>query len=158
MATNYNITPKEFNGTDYDTLYFKNTSQQSLLNDNAFATLLGLSGTPNVNDALKAVLNSTVYVGEYVGNDDYGVNTPNILQFTFIPKLVIIGKDINDTSSTNPLGIIPYSCSIVTQDLESLPTTWNTVSDTTTVSWYSSSNSGQQLNAEGVQYHYYAFR
>ena len=164
MGTNYNITPKQFNGSDYDTLYFKNTSQQSLLNDNAFATLLGLSTilnpnpNVNVNDALKAVLSSTVYAGSYSGGNEYGSTNPNQISVSFVPKIIIIGIDASYSGVANSFGIIPYSCKCVTQDLQSLSTTWTTEGNTTTVSWYSSSNADAQLNASGVTYYWYALR
>ena len=53
MATNKNFTMRQYNGTDYDVLYPKSTSQQILLNDSTLASNLGLSGAnPTVNDAL----------------------------------------------------------------------------------------------------------
>lgn len=56
MSTTKNITMKQFNGIDYDTIYPKNTSQQVLLNDSDLANSLGLTNTdPTVNDALGAV-------------------------------------------------------------------------------------------------------
>lgn len=48
MATEYNITQKQYNGTDYDTLYPQTTSQQVLLNDSA----ISYTGSATVNGAL----------------------------------------------------------------------------------------------------------
>lgn len=48
MATEYNITQKQYNGTDYDTLYPETTSQQVLLNDDA----ISYTGSATVNGAL----------------------------------------------------------------------------------------------------------
>ena len=48
MATEYNITQKQYNGTDYDTLYPQTTSQQVLLNDGA----ISYTGSATVNGAL----------------------------------------------------------------------------------------------------------
>lgn len=48
MATEYNITQKQYNGTDYDTLYPQTTSQQVLLNDNT----ISYTGDATVNGAL----------------------------------------------------------------------------------------------------------
>ena len=48
MATEYNITQKQYNGVDYDTLYPETTSQQVLLNDSA----ISYSDNPTVNGAL----------------------------------------------------------------------------------------------------------
>lgn len=60
MSTTKDITMKQFNGIDYDTLYPKNTSQQVLLNDSDLADSLGLTNTdPTVNDALGAITDGT---------------------------------------------------------------------------------------------------
>lgn len=48
MATEYNITQKQYNGVDYDTLYPQTTSQQVSLNDDAIL----YSANPTVNGAL----------------------------------------------------------------------------------------------------------
>lgn len=48
MATEYNIIQKQYNGTDYDTLYPQTTSQQVLLNDNT----ISYTGDATVNGAL----------------------------------------------------------------------------------------------------------
>lgn len=48
MATEYNITQKQYNGVDYDTLYPQTTSQQVSLNDDAIL----YSDNPTVNGAL----------------------------------------------------------------------------------------------------------
>ena len=48
MATEYNITQKQYNGTDYDTLYPRTTSQQVLLNDGE----ISYTGSATVNGAL----------------------------------------------------------------------------------------------------------
>lgn len=86
MASENNITMKQYNGTDYDTLYPKNTSQQSLLNDSTLATALGLSGTPTVNDALTAINTlvaggAKIETGSYVGTGTYGASNPCSLTF-----------------------------------------------------------------------------
>lgn len=60
MSTTKDITMKQFNGIDYDTLYPKNTSQQVLLNNGALADSLGLTNSdPTVNDALGAISDGT---------------------------------------------------------------------------------------------------
>lgn len=88
---NYNFTMKEFNGTSYDTLYPKTTSQQVLLNDSALATKLGLSGTPTLND----VLNNGALFGEIVtrvGTNSSDVSSPCTLTFSRpVDVIMIVG-------------------------------------------------------------------
>lgn len=95
MGTNYNITQKQYNGNDYDTLYPKNTSQQVLLNDSALATALGLSGTPNVNDVLGVLTNQGVRceIKTYTGDNTESKS----ITFDTMPDLVYIYR-------TTPVG------------------------------------------------------
>lgn len=162
MGTNYNITPKQFNGTDYDTLYFKNTSQQVLLNDSDLATILGLSGTPNVDEALNEILTSTVEVSGYDGgNNEHTSTTPMSVEIPFQPKFVIIS---NFSSDNWGLGLFPYNCigaDIAKSDPTVYTTSWNTVSDgTTTLTWYYPNQSAASVNLDvgSVHYYVYAFR
>lgn len=54
MAVIKDITMHQYNGTDYDTLYPKTTSQQILLNDSELANLYGVDSTNGtVNDVLQ---------------------------------------------------------------------------------------------------------
>ena len=108
MATNKNITMKQFNGADYDTLYPKTKveqvegayTQQQILADST-KTLFGLE-TGAVPDeafvALKSLINgisassigaARIEIGSYTGT---GVNTgtAKTLIFSFKPKVVII--------------------------------------------------------------------
>ena len=108
MATNKNITMKQFNGADYDTLYPKTKveqvegayTQQQILSDST-KTLFGLE-TGAVPDeafvALKNLINgisassigaARIELGSYTGT---GVNTgtAKTLVFSFKPKVVII--------------------------------------------------------------------
>ena len=108
MATNKNITMKQFNGADYDTLYPKTKveqvegayTQQQILSDST-KRLYGL-GSDAVPDeafvALKNLINgisassigaARIELGNYTGT---GVNTSTAktLIFSFKPKVVII--------------------------------------------------------------------
>ena len=89
MGSNYLITPKEFNGTDYDTLYFKTISQQVLLNDNALATKLGLSSGANLHDLL-ANGNLIGQIVSYTGTNEYGSSHPCSISFSFAPDFVMV--------------------------------------------------------------------
>ena len=109
LATEKNITMKQFNGTDYDTLYPKTKveqvegaySQQQILSD-ATAALLGLGADAvpdNAFQQIKTLIDNVqssanskarVQTGSYVGTGTYGKNNPCSLTFNFAPKLVII--------------------------------------------------------------------
>ena len=100
---------KQFNGTDYDTLYPKTKveqvegaySQQQILADST-KTLFGL-GADAVPDDVLALLKTLVdnaqtsannkariAVGSYVGTGTYGASRPNSLTFDFIPSVLVM--------------------------------------------------------------------
>ena len=109
MATTKNIIMKQFNGTDYDTLYPKTKveqvegayTQQQILADSTKG-LYGL-GTDAVPDDVLALLKTLVdnaqtsannkariAVGSYVGTGTYGESRPNSLTFDFIPSVLVM--------------------------------------------------------------------
>ena len=120
MASNKNITMKQFNGTDYDTLYPKTVaaqiddvysksevyskaetySQSQLYTQaqtltNATKTLYGLNSSAVPNDAfatIKTMFDGRVRIahGTYRGTGVYGVNNKNSLTFPFAPELLIL--------------------------------------------------------------------
>ena len=108
MSTNKNITMKQFNGTDYDTLYPKTKveqvedaySQQQILTD-ATKTLYGL-GSDAVPDAVfaltKTLVNNAqnsadskakIELGSYIG-DGATAEKGKTLTFSFKPKIVFV--------------------------------------------------------------------
>lgn len=172
MASQFNITEKQFNGTDYDTLYPKNTSQQSLLNDSALATKLGLTGNVDVNDALNVLATlvtgkAQVEVGSYTGTGA----TNKTLTFNHIPRLVIVYEDngsnslfniINGTNGTalsqqfvcfNPVDKAQTARTIA--DIYTLSLTWNNTNKTLSLS-LSNSDAAHVFNSNGVTYRYIA--
>ena len=109
MATTKNITMKQFNGTDYDTLYPKTIASQipdvySKTNTITAETLsqLGLSADKLPNDAfqqIKTLIDNVqvsadskarIQTGSYVGTGTYGANNPCSLTFDFEPNIVAI--------------------------------------------------------------------
>ena len=109
MATEKNITMKQFNGTDYDTLYPKTIASQipdvySKTNTITTETLaqLGLTADKLPNDAfqqIKTLIDSIqastdskvrIQTGSYVGTGTYGARSPCSLTFDFEPKTVVI--------------------------------------------------------------------
>lgn len=109
MATTKNITMKQFNGRDYDTLYPKTIASQIpdvySKTDTITATTLsqlGLSANKLPNDAfqqIKTLINNAqssadskarIQMGTYVGTGTYGANNPCSLTFDFVPSLVLV--------------------------------------------------------------------
>lgn len=124
MATTKNITMKQFNGTDYDTLYPKTVAaqiddvysknetypksqlytqsqlytRQQILSD-ATKTLYGLGSSAIPDDVFSWIAQETskIATGSYVGTGTYGSNNPNSLTFDFVPKAVfMIGTKDSD--------------------------------------------------------------
>ena len=109
MATEKNITMKQFNGTDYDTLYPKTIASQIpdvySKTDTITATTLsqlGLSANKLPNDAfqqIKTLIDNAqssadskakIQTGSYVGTGTAGENNPCSLTFNFKPNFLII--------------------------------------------------------------------
>ena len=90
MATDKNITMKQFNGTDYDTLYPKTIASQ----------IPDVYSKSYIDSILKD--NARIQTGSYVGTGTYGANNPCSLTFDFSPKLFmikgVIGQYINAIS------------------------------------------------------------
>ena len=119
MSTEKNITMKQFNGTDYDTLYPKTIASQipdvySKTNTITAETLsqLGLSTDKLPNDAfqqIKTLVDNAqssadskvkIQMGSYVGTGTYGKDNRCSLTFNFVPKVVYIIQS-GRTSITN---------------------------------------------------------
>lgn len=94
MASNYDVTMKQYNGTDYDKLYPKDISQQVLLNDNNVAEYIALT-TPNptILDAISQLQDNIYFWGvhcQIVSYDGTGVGTASpSITFSFAPDLVL---------------------------------------------------------------------
>ena len=180
MATNKNITMRQFNGTDYDTLYPKTkieqvkgayTKQQILTSATAALYGLGASAVPNEVLATARSLISTaqstadskckIISGNYVGTGTYGSGNKNSLTFDNPPKMLIVTTTANasygDTRSYNLLlyisgfdGLAPSRFTNKTDGFYMV-----TISGSgNTVSWYSDESSLYQLNVSGVTYNY----
>ena len=85
MATDKNITMKQFNGTDYDTLYPKTIASQ----------IPDVYSKSYIDSILKD--SAKIQTGSYVGTGTYGANNPCTLTFDFIPALFIIYSFIQTT-------------------------------------------------------------
>ena len=115
MATNKNLTMKQFNGAAYDTLYPKTIASQvdGVYNKTeiltaATAALYGLPDTAVPDDVLallKSLVNNAqtsadgkakIQTGSYIGTGTHGSNNPCSLIFESIPKFVYI-KSFNSS-------------------------------------------------------------
>lgn len=100
MATTKNITMKQFNGTDYDTLYPKTIASQipdvysksetypktRLYTQSQLYTKSQIDSMINsINSALNG--KARIQTGSYVGTGTYGASNPCSLTFDFVPKL-----------------------------------------------------------------------
>ena len=172
MATEKNITMKQFNGTDYDTLYPKTIASQipdvySKTDTITAETLtqLGLTADKLPNDAfqqIKTLIDNAqssadskarIQTGSYVGTGTYGVNNPNSLTFDFVPKFVIVVPEPESDNTVHTLvGIFIYGAEHTPYNYDgkksSGPKSNLTVMGwgTNTLKWYNGGDSIRQLN------------
>lgn len=125
MATEKNITMKQFNGTDYDTLYPKTIASQipdvySKTDIITTGTLsqFGLSADKLPNDAfqqIKTLIDNVqasadgkakIQTGSYVGTGTYGADNPCSLTFDFEPKVVFIQSSVRVLDSSVENGLL----------------------------------------------------
>ena len=98
-----------------------------------------------------------IATGSYVGTGTYGVDNPNTLTFPFEPKVVFIGY--GDTEAVTIRGSFCFVRGAYTAGSTVSSSSSYTVLlewDGNTVSWYSGTNQGVQLNATGKTYYYVA--
>ena len=109
MATEKNITMKQFNGTDYDTLYPKTIASQipdvysktEVLTTETLSKY-GLTADKLPNDVfqqIKTLIDNVqasadgkarIQTGSYVGTGTYGADNPCSLTFDTLPKMLIL--------------------------------------------------------------------
>lgn len=151
-------------------------NKANLLPDDV-ATALGLTGDPQVKDALlkikdamdSAAAKAKIETGSYIGTGTYGSSARNSLTFGFVPKLVFISRASNHAEMGQVRGtgdhhaLIPYSqlASVTgttghyfkSVDGSSSDSThsWscfcNLSSDKKTITWHSTVGSFEQLNS-----------
>lgn len=170
MATEKNITMKQFNGTDYDTLYPKTIASQipdvySKTDIITTETLsqLGLSSDKLPNDAfqqIKTLIDNAqasadgkakIQTGSYVGTGTYGANNPCSLTFDFEPKFMFVTGGVYSGLFDNSNGVVlkVVATALVGKSL--------TISiDGFTIKWYNGESADYQLNRNGDTYSYVA--
>ena len=179
MATEKNITMKQFNGTDYDTLYPKTkveqvegayTQQQILADSTKGLYGLGLDAVPDEVFALLRTLvdnaqnsadgKAKIEKQNYIGTGVAGQSAQTSVTFSFVPKIVFLSLLTNNGSSlstyVNCALLIPSTgrgAMFYDTGLVRLYVSLNEK----TVSWYNiSGNIGAQLNMSGWEYEAYA--
>ena len=120
LATDKNITMKQFNGTDYDTLYPKTIASQipdvyskteTLMADTLSKYGLTSDKLPNdVFQQIKTLIDNAqasadgkakIQTGSYVGTGTYGASNPCSLTFNFMPKFLFFSGVPNDIITDN---------------------------------------------------------
>lgn len=182
MATTKNITMKQFNGTDYDTLYPKTVAAQindvyskddCLTDSTRTAYGLGSSAVPNSIFVIARTLiqnaqntadsKCLVETGSYTGTGTYGNDNKNTLTFGGVPKMLVVsaGASRAYSSRTNTLMIILYGMTgLVMTSMDDSGTNNMTMVNISqsgsNISWYGSDTAEGQLNKSGTTYYYVA--
>ena len=152
---NINFTMKQYTGSDYNTLYPKNTSQQVLLNDSDLVNFLALSGAnKTANDAFNAIVplnkkiwwKRTVSFGEYKADASLVAiyrNTSNSVNTTrYYSSSISINQDTGLVSLSGTISSVSFT--YINHGAATLNTTlkgkyWATSSSSNTV-YYTPSN------------------
>ena len=147
MATNYNITMKQFNGTDYDNLYPAANLANSI---GTLGVAHGGTGVTSIS-ALQTQLGLDQYAkiqtGSYTGTGTYGSSNPNSLTFSFSPDIVGISSNLYIGSGFY-FFIKNQNTAYNDMNTTMLELSSNTVSYSNNgISWYSST--GRQYNIYG---------
>lgn len=181
MASEKNITMRQYNGVDYDTLYPKTKveqvegayTQQQILADSTKG-LYGLDSGAVPDDVfslLKTLVTNAqssadekakIETGYYTGTGVYGESNPNVLNFDFPPTYIIIFASVirNGCVYMNELTTeyVDYRGPSGSSDYSCYG---KKSSDGKTIYWYTIYTNGgasAQLNASGVKYYYMAIQ
>ena len=95
-----------------------------------------------------ALGNCRIVTGTYTGTGEYGQERPNTLTFPEEPLLVIIHGDSGFYAMPRADRTVVLNGRL--SSYATLPLTWGDKS----LSWFSGSRADDQLNTEGVTYHY----
>lgn len=132
----------------------------------AVATALGLTGNPQVKDALLVIntlANSKAMIetSSYTGTGTFGAANPMSFTFSGTPKLIVVTIDRTSSASYRGgrwiCGILPtdYASRLALMyysGSQTLEAAMYSKLNEKTISWYSTANSDLQLNVSGVQY------
>lgn len=151
----YDITMKQYNGSDYDNLYPKNVGQQVLLNDNELKNKLGITITnPTINDAVKYTVDNSLEFHSYTGTGTYGSANQNSIAFNFKPRFIyIISYDGWGCIMVNGSNNYGYSA-IHGSGFYELTVSFSN----NTINWYNSIGTIFQLNESNITYYVIGFK
>ena len=102
---------------------------------------------------------ANVATGSYVGTGTYGSNNPCTLTFDFVPQVIFINPQGNESYRINPITRpIQYIYGLEYQTNSSYQTAFRVSLsyNETTVSWYSTDNASRQQNYSNTTYYYIA--
>ena len=153
MAIEKNITMKQFNGTDYDTLYPKTIASQ-------------IPDVYSKTEVLTLIDGGVKFqTGSYVGTGTSGPDNPCSLTFDFVPKYVQICPFVGSGKLSNFIGLFYYSPQkmFAGHTVDGRIDNWYAQNlpvsvDGNTITWYQDGNHSAnfQLNYNGVSYYYVA--
>lgn len=145
MATEKNITMKQFNGTDYDTLYPKTIASQ----------IPDVYSKSYIDSILKD--KARIQTGSYVGTGTYGRDNPCTLTFDKTPVLVavdtgnVLSKNVTCPPFVKGCTYTSYCASGYNTNNYGVSVSWTDNS----VSWYADNN-GTQMSVKNTTYYYVA--
>lgn len=146
MATDKNITMKQFNGTDYDTLYPKTIASQ----------IPDVYSKSYIDSILKN--SAKIQTGSYVGTGTHGADNPCTLTFDKTPVLVAVDIGRANKNVTCPPFVrgCTYTdyCSAGYSDANNYGV--NVKWTDNSVSWYATNNDTTQMNLPNRTYYYVA--
>lgn len=171
MATEKNITMKQFNGTDYDTLYPKTLASQipdvysksqtypqsQLYTRSQLYTQSQIDSMINsINTALDG--KARIQTGSYVGTGTYGESNPCSLTFDFEPSVIMISGKGGFTGYEAQNTIVAVNKSPLSTIIHGqYPFSVNVNFNGNQVSWYTTAdNPGYQANDTNYTYSYAA--
>ena len=110
-----------------------------------------------VNQAGIVMPIAQIETGSYVGTGKYGENNPNVLTFSFAPKLIIFASN-EKPGSYYVIGTFVYNAprGITTTRMNTTPSVAQLSWEDKTVKYYSTDNANYQLNSNTITYYYVA--
>lgn len=130
----------------------------NLLSKSVLAQTVGEDTTLTNVLGTKLTVGGLIESGSYVGTGTYEQANPNTLTFSFVPYMVVI---LANSAGTFYPGVVFIKGQTLSDGIGynehingsyALSVSWGSK----TVSWYSNSTPGTQLNSEGTSYYYFA--
>lgn len=129
----------------------------------AFGGITGKQTTTYTNEEIDGMIQGVpkIEIGSYTGTGTYGVDNPNSLTFSFLPKIVLLCVSSNNPEAgfiTSSFNAIPWG---VQRQIGLTSSFTNPNANTfsfsgTTMSWYNDRIANSQLNNADTVYYYIA--